>query len=108
MKDFRNDILLISPFSYWCQKLLTLAFASGVSLDFYGLPVGCLGMMWFLFALFISRSLLDYLHLKIDKDHLKLSLCLVCCTGILFGSVQWLPFSMDVALTVLPFLLRFI
>lgn len=24
--------------------------------------------------------------------------------GVLFGSVQWLPFSMDIALTVLPFL----
>ncbi len=104
LKDFRNDILLIFSFSYWRQKLLTLAFASGVSLDFYGLPVGCLGMMWFLFALFISRSLLDYLHLKMDKDHLKLSICFACCTGVLFGSVQWLPFSMDIALAVLPFL----
>ena len=102
--DIRHDGSLISSVSYWTEKAMTMIFASGVSLEFYGMPVRYLGMMWFLFALFISRLILDYMHLHLDDAMFKLSICLTCCVGVLFGSAQWLPFSMDVALAVLPFL----
>lgn len=92
-------------FSYWKGRLFTLLFSSGVKLTFAGLEVTELGIPWFLVVLFLSRALFDYLHLLL-KDERKLALwCTVLsCAGVLFGRLQWLPFSADIALAVLPFL----
>lgn len=62
-------------------------------------------MMWFLVALFLSRSLFDYLHLKFG-DSKKLIVAVVLCSllGIAIGKIQWLPFDLDIVLAILPFM----
>lgn len=99
-----NNYSLAFSLDYWKEKIFTLIFASGVSLEYYENQVKALGTLWFLFALFIGRTLLDYIQLCVREDAVKIIVFISCCIGVLFGSVQWLPFSLDIALAVLPFM----
>ena len=88
---------------FWRGKLFTLIFASGVSLTYNGFEISSLGIPWFFFALFLGRSIFDYVHLAM-KEEPKVILCcsLIGMIGVLYGQIQWLPFSLDIALAVMP------
>lgn len=99
---YRNLELVIS-FSFWKNELYKLLFASGVSLNFAGMNVEPLGIPWFFFALLIGRSLFDYFHLIFSEKKLT-TICWMCSLiGILMGNTQWLPFSLDISLAIMPF-----
>lgn len=88
---------------YWKNLVYTFLFASGVSLTFNGFDVAQMGIPWFFFALFIGRSVFDYLHLAFPAIQLPAIVALIGFSGIFFGKFQWLPFSMDIALAAMPF-----
>ena len=61
-----------------------------------------LGMTWFLFVLFLGGTIFDFLQMNFNQ--LSLFFAIIVCTifGI-YGSKTWYIFSIDVALTMLPF-----
>lgn len=99
-----KDSSLVLNIGYWKGKLYTLIFASGVDTTFNGFHVSMIGIPWFFFALFCGRTIFDFLHLKTnDKSQLMIICFLVCMIGIFWGKLQWLPFSLDIALAIMPF-----
>lgn len=89
---------------FWIDKLFTFVFASGVSTSYNGFDVALMGIPWFFFALFLGRSIFDFIHLSCDDDTKTfLYCCVLGMLGILYGKIQWMPFSMDIALAILPF-----
>ncbi len=89
---------------FWIDKLFTFVFASGVSTSYNGFDVALMGIPWFFFALFVGRSIFDFIHLSCSDDTKTfLYCCIVGMIGILYGKIQWMPFSMDIALAILPF-----
>lgn len=98
------DTSLITNWVYWKGKIYTLIFASGVNTTINEFEVNAIGIPWFFFALFIGRSIFDLLHQKFRDSYALLAICcMVGMIGIIFGRIQWLPFSMDIALAILPF-----
>lgn len=95
-----NNRNLVFTFKYWKDLLYTIIFASGVSVSFAGINIPALGIPWFFIALFIGRTIFDFLQMFFGDFTKKL---LVICsilsfTGVLFGQSQWLIFSFDIAL----------
>ena len=90
--------------SYWTNRALSLFFASGVKTSIFGREVWAIGMTWFLFALFIGRTIFDFLHWKLKEIWLLFITILIGIAGILLGKLHFLPLSADVALAVMPFL----
>lgn len=89
---------------FWIDKLFTFVFASGVSTSYNGFDVAMMGIPWFFFALFLGRSTFDFIHLICDNNAKTfLYCCVLGMLGILYGKIQWMPFSMDIALAILPF-----
>lgn len=68
-----------------------------------GVSVPAIGMVWFLIVLFLGRSLFDYLHLKLGHKQFVIAILICTSLGVAFGKFQWLPFSFDCALAVMPF-----
>ena len=99
-----RDHSLILDLHWYKDRRFTLFFASGYRVPFAGMEGAALGKPWFLVALFIGRSVFDYLHMKLSKIHLLLASLLIGISGMLLGNLQFLPFSFDVALAVMPFL----
>lgn len=98
-----KNIYLIFDIDFWKQELYCWIFSCGVDTQFNGFTVKGIGIPWFFFALFIGRSIFDYLHLAFEEKKLSVIVWLCCGIGIAFGSIQWLPFSMDIALAIMPF-----
>ncbi len=99
-----TDHSLLFSLGFWKGKLYTLLFSSGVNTTFNDFEVVAIGIPWFFFALFIGRTIFDLLHQKFeDKVTLFMMCCIVGMIGIIFGKLQWLPFSMDIALAIMPF-----
>ena len=81
-------------------------FSSGVPVAVQNAEIAPLGMAWFLVALFFSRTLFDYLHLRIrSPKRLTLLVCIFSVVGFFFGKIQWLPLDFDIALAIQPFML---
>lgn len=99
----KSPELCFNSLEFWQGKLFTMIFASGVSLTYNGFEISSLGIPWFFFALFLGRSIFDYVHLAM-KEEPKVILCcsLIGMIGVLYGRIQWLPFSLDIALAVMP------
>ena len=57
-----------------------------------------IGMIWFFIALFLGRSLFDYLHLKLNKKLFVTVICTFSIAGVVIGRIQYLPLSFDVIL----------
>ena len=101
-----KDTGLITSTEYWTGKLYTLFFSSGVDLQFHGITVNAVGIIWFFFALFAGRTIFDYGHLVTGDDkRLSIAAVLAGCAGVLCGQYRYLPFSLDIALAVQPFFL---
>ena len=98
-----RNINLLFDLNYWKQEAYCLLFASGVEVEFNGFKVRGLGIPWFFFALFIGRIIIDYLHLNFEEKQLGILSAIICTIGIFFGNTQWLPFSLDIALAIMPF-----
>lgn len=96
---------LLFDLNYWHSKFYTLLFASGVDLALDNLSVAAIRIPWFFFALFFGRSIFDYLHLqcKNQSGMLFILSTVLGMQGILWGRTQWLPFSLDIALAIIPF-----
>ena len=82
----------------------SLIFSSGVPVNFLGFNFQRIGIPWFLIVLFSGRTLFDYLHLKLKGKKLVIVICLCAIAGVVIGQIQWLPFSFDITLAILPFL----
>ncbi len=89
--------------NFWKEKLYTFIFASGVKVSFNGNDVIPMGMLWFFFVLFTGRIIFDYLHLVFEENQLFIVCCIISFIGIMLGKIQWLPFSLDITLAVIPF-----
>ena len=101
--DLINSFDLISDLGYWKTQFYTLVFSSGMQTSFAGFDVPAMGMAWFFIALFIGRSLYDYIHLILEKDKLIRIACMILsCVGVCFGYAKWLPFSLDIVLAIMP------
>lgn len=93
-----------APVQYFGKQLLSLLWASGQDISISSLEIPMLGIFWFVFALFVGRSIFDYIHLRGGiKATVVLSLSLGIM-GVLVGSRQPLPFAFDCALAIQPFL----
>lgn len=89
---------------YWRDRLYCLILGSGVSWRFGDITIPALGIPWFLYALFLSRTLYDYLQLYIPPQQLQITVWVIAFIGVAVGSNQnYLPFSLDIALAALPF-----
>ena len=91
---------------FFSDKINTFVFGSGVDVIINNSTIRALGIPWFLLVLFWGRTLFDYLHLKIKKCSIfYILIALISLTGILFGQIQWLPFSLDIAFAIQPLFL---
>lgn len=100
---YSNKHNILSEPEYLKQKLYTLIYSSGGKTKLNNMGISDIGFSWFFFSFFIGRSLFDYTHLKFQDKQLFIVTCLMCVAGLYFGSTQWLPFSMDISLAVMPF-----
>jgi len=89
-------------FGDWKEKLFSLIFASGTSAEFAGLFVPGLGSAWFLLCLFTVRTIFDYLHHKLPESMLFVVSMLCGILGVMIGTQQYLAFSFDISLAVMP------
>ena len=103
--DIVQNFNVIKWRGYIAEKINILVYSSGVGVNIFGVTVPSLGMMWFLIALFVGRSLLDYLNIKIEKKGLVVTVFVCAVLGIAFGLIQWLPLSIDITLAAMPFFL---
>lgn len=97
-----KDYYLIGDKNYWIGKIYTFVFASGVKTTFGDIEIRMIGIPWFLFCLFFGRTIFDYLHMCFDDIQLHIISWAICMIGIVFGKIQWLPFSIDIALAIMP------
>ena len=85
------------------ERFYTFLFASGVKTTFAGVNVPAMGIPWFFFALFIGRSVFDYLQRCYSGHQLFIMSVVVSFIGITLGAHLWLPFSADIALACMLF-----
>lgn len=90
---------------YFKNKIITLFFASGVEGIFLGYRVPKLGMLWFLFALFFAKVIYDLLQMILNKRMLIIVCPLLSVLGILVGERAYCPFSIDISIATLFFIL---
>lgn len=83
----------------------SLIWASGIDVNMGGQIYKSIGMLWFVFVIFEGKIIFDYLVLSTnkDKERLRLLIIMLGVVGVIFGRIQWMPFSLDVSLAVLPF-----
>lgn len=101
---FVNSILMYKKSAFSMNSLYAFLYMSAGELNVNGIEIYGVGGTWFFFALFIGRTLFDYLHLMFnDKLKLLFFSCLCCILGITMGQLIPLPFSADIALSIIPF-----
>lgn len=98
----RNPMLAIDV-EWWRDRVYEFIFSSGVELTFNNLHVSAIGIPWFFFALFIGRCIFDYIHLQFKEGQLLIITIIIGISGICISTYQWLPFSLDIALSIMPF-----
>lgn len=100
-----NDVSLIRNIDIWKSRLYVLFYASGVPGDFNGRHIAALGAQWFFFALFFGKILFYFATIKTSSIWRLMIVSIVLgCAGVWLGTGCWLPFSLDVAMAVIPFL----
>ena len=106
-----NDILLwllpwvgVNTFSI-TEELKALFFSSGVPFDSFIGDVKAIGMTWFFFALFTARTIFDYICMKLDRKYAVMVSVILMILGYIFGKMLWLPFSIDIALVAVIFII---
>ncbi|MBQ1172067.1 MAG: acyltransferase family protein [Lachnospiraceae bacterium] len=108
----RDSEQLLS-FDFWKGKALTLLFSSASSTVWGETFIAGIGMIWFFFVLFWGKVLFDFVQMtarNIIRNEKDVRIFLIVCSillaiiGIVFGKYRWLPFSLDIALGIQPFL----
>lgn len=88
--------------AYLKERILAGIFSSGVTISVFDTEVLYVGVIWFFPALFIGKTLFDYMHLKLTAKQFPL-ICLLCSiAGVVIGQYQCLPLSFDVVLAIIP------
>lgn len=107
--------------SFLARRFMTLLMFSGNDVDFLGVRVGAIGVIWFVMALFLSRLFFDFsqlclrnllpnrnrgtLHLDVDlRKWLGAVSCILTVAGVLAGRICALPLSLDLAMAGVGFL----
>ena len=103
--DIAKNFSTIDPLSYISFRINQLVYSSGVEVKVGGGTIAAIGMLWFLVVLFCSRTLFDYLHLKLKTTAFYIVVAACSAAGLILGYIQWLPLSFDVALAIFPLLL---
>lgn len=74
--------------AYLKERILAGIFSSGVTISVFGTEVLYVGVIWFFPALFIGKTLFDYMHLKLTAKQFPL-ICLLCSiAGVVIGQYQ--------------------
>ena len=68
--------------NYLEQRILSGIFSSGVSISVLNATVLYVGVIWFFPAIFLGKSLFDYLHLKLTNRQLSLYCLLFSILGV--------------------------
>ena len=98
------DSSLFLDLHFWRERALSIVFFSGVNVSFGKLDIPGVGMPWFFVALFLGRTIYDYIHLKFENRSQLMIICVILSLlGVLLGASKRLPFSLDIALAVMPF-----
>ena len=99
----RNRFELLTNKNYLREILYTILFASGSLTRFNNITINSIGIPWFFFVLYFGKIIFDYLQLELSDHQLVISCMILTFVGIIFGNMQWLPFSLDLALAMLLF-----
>ena len=87
------------------KRLLSILFSSGRPFQLCGISIPSVGILWFLVALFVGKTIFDIIHCYASSEFVVAFFCtLLCVSGVLIGQRFTLPFSLDYALTIQPFL----
>ena len=94
----------------WYQELLSLLmtfyYSSGVPITNDNLNIGSIGMLWFIVALFLGRTLFELCKFCFRNNNILVLVCLVLSSiGYFLGKMSWLPLCFDVVLFIQPFFL---
>lgn len=91
--------------SFLAEKLNILVYSSGMEVKLQTTNILAIGAIWFCVALFLGRSIFDYLHLKIKEEKYFVTVITICAiSGVFIGSkIQGLPLNLDIALACMPF-----
>lgn len=87
------------------NRLLTVLFASGVPLTIADVKIAAVGMPWFLIVLFLGRTIWDFIHIRLRENIFMFSCVVLSILGVVLGKIQWLPFSFDIVLAIMPLFL---
>ena len=94
----------VVAFQWIRSLLLTLLYSSGVPITNDRLNIGSIGMLWFVVALFLGRTLYELCKLFIVN---KKAITIVCFglsfIGYFIAKTCWLPLCMDIVLLIQPF-----
>ena len=88
---------------YFADRINAMVYFSGDAVVSVNAPA--VGAVWFLVALFFGRTFYDYLALRFNRNVLYAVCVIGACGGLCFAKIQWLPFSFDVVLVIMPFIM---
>lgn len=95
--------LLINP-HFWRDTLYQLVIAGATGVKFGSLRIPAIGSLWFFYVLFFGRSIYDYLQLNLSPSKCAIMVWVISLIGVLLGIAgASVPFSLDIALAVMPF-----
>lgn len=105
-----NDPSKLSPpgslQEYLSERAIVFIAGNGAAMQMGSVVIEPLGMPWFLLVLFFGRTIFDFLHLKCKKPVVfYLLTAALSIAGVCIGYLQWLPFSLDIALAIQPLFL---
>lgn len=101
--NFHSFNSITNIISFIRSKLLMVIFCSGVEVSINDITIEPIGLPWFMVALFLGRTIFDYMNYKYTNKKVII-LCLLCTlVGVIFGQIQWLPLSFDIVLALFPF-----
>ena len=110
--DIVRDVPMLIQYSfhdlkcYFANIINVFVAGSGVEVPISDLGrIDPIGIPWFLFALFFGRALFDYIHLRWKGRTFYIAISICTVLGLGFGRIQWLPFSIDIALAIQPLFL---
>lgn len=93
---------LLSRYSFWVAQIYKLIFASGGGVNFANMKIPAMGIPWFFVALFVGRTIFDYLHLQLNNKQFPIILAILGIMGVYIGRLESMPLSLDIALAILP------